>query len=455
MEFDRNGANTQLHSRSRLRSLDLSISNVLYALFGGICAGKTTVANILERASGAIVISKDRLILESDRLAQRGKIIDIDRLRADLIEEHTSGAMVLDETIRCGSLSSFCEGGRSIIGVKLSAPLEVRTQRLVSRIENQADILRQLSAIVGVDLSQYDRNERRQMWRSPTLYDRVPLSRRSEFDVLLEMLYLSGSHYMKPEVPDPVEFPELSYVSEFDERDSLERISAEEIENRRIPFGRYRLERSENRIKCCIWDVGGVLYDFSLLPLERFTLGRMRDKSLYAVRKDRFSFGSYMRGTITFEELVRSYANCFNLDNTEELQYGVASALRSGVGLSRPLCKTVMAKLHAVGVRNVILSNALRLLADTGDYQDQVAPADRFYSFDIGYLKPERQAYEHVLGKLEVQPEDALFIDDKARNVIAAEQLGICSVVFNENNFTETLQRKIGRSMGWAEDTFT
>ena len=429
----------------------MSTPNVVYALFGGICAGKTAVANILERTCGATVISKDRLILESDRLARTGTIMDLYCLRADRIQSHNGGGIVLDESIRPGAFAELLDRGWPIIGVRLSAPLVVRIQRLGHRIAHQADILRRLSAIVGVDLGHYERHERRALWRRPQLYDHIPRLQRDAFDVLLETIYLSGSHYMKPEVPDPLDFPELTYVSEFDERDSLERISREEIENRRIPFDRYKQERLGHKIKCCIWDIGGVLYDFSLAPFERFTLEQMHDPSLFGISRSQFSFIPYMRGVVTFEELVKSYAACFSLDHSDQLQRGVEAALRNGVGPSRPVCKRVMAKLDAGGVRNVILSNALRVLLDTGDYQAEVAPQDRFYSFNTGYLKPERQAYEHVLGTLKMEPRDVLFIDDKARNVIAAEQLGICGVVFKEQTFVETLQKKIGQSMGWTE----
>lgn len=110
-----------------------------------------------------------------------------------------------------------------------------------------------------------------------------------------------------------------------------------------------------------------------------------------------------------------------------------------------------MEKLHAAGVRNVVLSNALPVLLDTGDYQLQVAPEDRFYSFNTGFLKPEREAYEHVLDTVGVNAQDALFIDDKRSNVAAAEQLGICGLVFREDTFLETLRRKTGNLIGRSE----
>lgn len=48
----------------------------------------------------------------------------------------------------------------------------------------------------------------------------------------------------------------------------------------------------------------------------------------------------------------------------------------------------------------------------------------------IGVAKPDRAAFDLVLSELGVAPHEALFIDDKPRNVAAAESLGIPSIHF-------------------------
>ncbi|VVB70892.1 Glyceraldehyde 3-phosphate phosphatase [uncultured archaeon] len=47
-----------------------------------------------------------------------------------------------------------------------------------------------------------------------------------------------------------------------------------------------------------------------------------------------------------------------------------------------------------------------------------------FYSSDIGLLKPFIEIYEYVLEKLNVKPEEILFIDDKEANLVIPRQLG-------------------------------
>lgn len=48
----------------------------------------------------------------------------------------------------------------------------------------------------------------------------------------------------------------------------------------------------------------------------------------------------------------------------------------------------------------------------------------------VGVAKPEPRAYQLALDGLGLQPAEALFIDDKPRNIVAAEQLGVSSILF-------------------------
>jgi 2-haloacid dehalogenase len=48
--------------------------------------------------------------------------------------------------------------------------------------------------------------------------------------------------------------------------------------------------------------------------------------------------------------------------------------------------------------------------------------------------KPNPQFYQLLLNRYQVKPEDALFIDDNHRNILAAEELGIKSIHFTSPN---------------------
>lgn len=52
------------------------------------------------------------------------------------------------------------------------------------------------------------------------------------------------------------------------------------------------------------------------------------------------------------------------------------------------------------------------------------------FSWEIGVLKPEHEAFAHVLGELGVPPEAAVFADDGIRNVESARDYGMQAIVF-------------------------
>jgi HAD superfamily hydrolase (TIGR01509 family) len=52
-------------------------------------------------------------------------------------------------------------------------------------------------------------------------------------------------------------------------------------------------------------------------------------------------------------------------------------------------------------------------------------------SGEIGVRKPDSTIYIHLLEKSGAQPRDVIFVDDRPRNIAAAEALGIATVLFN------------------------
>ena len=64
-----------------------------------------------------------------------------------------------------------------------------------------------------------------------------------------------------------------------------------------------------------------------------------------------------------------------------------------------------------------------------------------FTSGHAGMRKPDLGFYRHVLEEIKLAPEEAVFVDDKTENVLAARSLGINSIVFdNYSTVTCTLR---------------
>lgn len=55
-------------------------------------------------------------------------------------------------------------------------------------------------------------------------------------------------------------------------------------------------------------------------------------------------------------------------------------------------------------------------------------------SCDDKLRKPDKKAFELILERLKVRPEESIFVDDKQENIDAAEKLGIKTILFENNN---------------------
>lgn len=56
-----------------------------------------------------------------------------------------------------------------------------------------------------------------------------------------------------------------------------------------------------------------------------------------------------------------------------------------------------------------------------------------YYSQDIGARKPDREAFQLILDEGNLLPQQTLFIDDSKPNLLGAEELGIKTLLFQQN----------------------
>jgi glucose-1-phosphatase len=79
------------------------------------------------------------------------------------------------------------------------------------------------------------------------------------------------------------------------------------------------------------------------------------------------------------------------------------------------------------GVRSALLSNTNAAHWGRSDIAGVLSGRFdwEFLSFRTGLLKPDAEAYRHVIDTCGVNPEEVLFFDDNPRNVQAASRIGI------------------------------
>jgi|ERR1051326_3622873 putative hydrolase of the HAD superfamily len=113
----------------------------------------------------------------------------------------------------------------------------------------------------------------------------------------------------------------------------------------------------------------------------------------------------------------------------------VAKLIQSDVRMWSDTDASMLAWARSVGsdgIRTGILSNMcaelLVVLEKTRSWFHEFRYST--WSCRVGAAKPEPAIYQAALAKLEVQPDQVLFLDDKLENIRAAEEFGIRGIVF-------------------------
>lgn len=55
-----------------------------------------------------------------------------------------------------------------------------------------------------------------------------------------------------------------------------------------------------------------------------------------------------------------------------------------------------------------------------------------YYSFEIGWHKPDREAWEYVINDAGIVPQETLFLDDNIHNIKASQELGFQAIHIHE-----------------------
>jgi len=93
----------------------------------------------------------------------------------------------------------------------------------------------------------------------------------------------------------------------------------------------------------------------------------------------------------------------------------------------------VAKQLREAGLRVAVLSDTNKLHAAVLEAAGSYKPfAYRFLSHEVGIRKPDPRIFQHALKVLDVKPSESIFIDDSAKNVAAANALGIHGIQFND-----------------------
>lgn len=197
------------------------------------------------------------------------------------------------------------------------------------------------------------------------------------------------------------------------------------------------------KIKYCIWDVGNVIYNYTLEPLHNWCEKHTADPEIFQRKKGRFSYNDYMKGLVSYPDLCRQICDFYAVPYQENYNIEINKALHRGIKDYFPQTRQMQEELQQQGIQNCILSNALPILAGNNKAADLIPPERQFCSFDLGLLKPDPEIYKAVRQKLNCRFDELIFVDDKAKNTQAAAELGINAITFNPQTIRRDIQKII------------
>lgn len=182
------------------------------------------------------------------------------------------------------------------------------------------------------------------------------------------------------------------------------------------------------KIKAVIFDWGGVLIDDPRPVLIRYcsrALGVPEDRYVTAHWKFAADFIKGLIGEDVFWTRV-----CGELNKPGPRVRSLwGDAFRAAYS-PRPKVFAIAPQLQKSGYKTALLSNT-EVPAVEFFHQLQYDMFDVLvFSCEEGMMKPERKIYEITVERLDCQPGQAVFIDDRAENVNGAKQAGLNTILF-------------------------
>lgn len=196
-------------------------------------------------------------------------------------------------------------------------------------------------------------------------------------------------------------------------------------------------------LKWIVFDLGNVVIDIDLFrPIvymeEKSGLSK---EDIYSVFRDEFHLLEnndrpqsiselFQQGKITTEQFIkRAHEGLRGRLTPEEIKQAVMLVLKTERADTLELI-TELAKNYQIGC----YSNTHALHWDTTlvNLKSFAYFQEKMASHLTGYAKPLDTAYQYIIERLQVKPEEILFVDDMPVNVAVAQRNGLHAVVFTK-----------------------
>lgn len=197
-------------------------------------------------------------------------------------------------------------------------------------------------------------------------------------------------------------------------------------------------------IKTVIFDIGNVLAGFDW---KNFYLKfGYSEEILYRLAKATVksdAWSEYDRGAISDEELIEKF-----VENDPDIEKEIRESLSNVEDMvvrydyAIPWVQELKEKGYKVLVLSNFSSKGYRECRKALDFLDYVDGG--ILSFQENVVKPEPEIYKLLLERYHLNPEECVFMDDTERNLPAAREFGIHTILFESREQAAEELRKLG-----------
>jgi len=179
-----------------------------------------------------------------------------------------------------------------------------------------------------------------------------------------------------------------------------------------------------------------IIFDLLGVIINRFSeMGKFLESSLNKSDKEIHSyfkekiFQDFLRGKITedkyWEEVIKKAEWKIEVSTLKKIRRESFDEIKGTKAIIRELKKRGL----KLGLLSSFTKEWAEFVREKFDYEKYFD--ETLYSYQTGNVKPEKIFYETIFKKLNVRPENCLYIDDKKKYLKPAEELGMKVFLFN------------------------
>ena len=186
----------------------------------------------------------------------------------------------------------------------------------------------------------------------------------------------------------------------------------------------------QNTIRAVIFDIGRVLVEVNLTKgVFKFLKYKedVTDLKILNELLDDHVFVDFSKGKITPQDFYRDFCAKTNINlSFDDFVFHWQNIFKPIVGM-KELAENISRKYEIGILSDIDTLHWARLKNELEIFKKVKKPT---LSFEVGYMKPQKEIYEIAANNVGQKPEHCLFIDDREPNVKGARKIGMQSIQF-------------------------